>query len=260
MNRNLKSVGQFLSMYENDERFSNASGDEYYGTFEGEGHFSPEDLTSADGGMGAGRKPVSKPYVVNIYNTTAGTVNAILFGYNDNFSAGAGTAGQGAYGNNIAINVSSGIAGVSYERLMGQSQNKPFDIGLWRFSGITAQLDQSMNITYVDANGRTCTDPVALSTYKDAYQQQANIIDVWYPTKIDGNTQITIPILAGTNAANPLVISLFPRSIADQASTLVGGNGGKSFTTPKLSGRNNATVVVQNGGFGAKSGFGGRSY
>lgn len=243
MNRNLKSVSQFLSMYENDERFSSYDGDEYYGTFEGEGtpysSFTPDDLTSADGGMGAGRKPVSKPYVINIYNTSAATVNAILFGYNDNFSAGPGTAGQGAYGNNIAINVSSGIAGVSYERLIGQSQNKPFDIGLWRFScSVTTQLDQVMNITYVDANGRTCTDPVTLTNYKDAYQQQSTIIDVWYPTKIDGNTYLTIPILAATNATAPLTVNLFPRTIADQANTLVGGGGGKAFTTPRLSGRN----------------------
>lgn len=246
MNRNLKSVSQFLAMYENDERFSSANGDEYYGTFEGEGHagqygnFSPEDLTSADGGMGAGRKPVSKPYVLSIYNTTAATVNAILFGFNDNFSAGAGTAGAGAFGNNIAINVQSAIAGVSYERLLSQSNNKPFDIGLWRFSCGTpgAQLDVAMNITYVDANGRTCTDPVTLSNYKDAYQQQAGIIDVWYPTKIDGNTEITIPILATTTSVNPLVLSMFPRSIADQANQLVGGGSGKAFTTPRLSGRN----------------------
>jgi hypothetical protein len=241
MNRNLKSVSQFLSMYENDERFSSYDGEEYYGTFEGEGvgAFSPEDLTSADGGMGAGRKPVSKPYVLNIYNTSGGTLNAILFGYNDNFSAGPGTAGFGAYGNNIGIFVGSGIPGVTYERLIGQSQNKPFDIGLWRFScSNTSQLDQVMNITYVDANGRTCTDPVTLTNYKDAYQQQSTIIDVWYPTKIDGNTYLTIPILAGTNASNVLTLNLFPRTIADQANTLVGGGGGKAFTTPRLSGRN----------------------
>ena len=244
MNRNLKSVSQFLSMYENDERFSSYDGDEYYGTFEGQGtpysSFTPDNLTSADGGMGMGRKPVSKPYVLNVYTTnTTATVNAILFGYNDNFSAGVGTAGQGAYGNNIAINVSSGIAGVTYERLIGQSQNKPFDIGLWRFScSNTNQLDQVMNITYVDANGRTATDPVTLTNYKDAYQQQSTIIDVWYPTKIDGNTSLTIPILAATTSSAPLTINMFPRSIADQANRLIGGAGDKGFTTPRLSGRN----------------------
>lgn len=268
MNRNLKSVSQFLSMYENDERFSSYDGDEYYGTFEGEGHygayatFSPEDLTAADGGMGAGRKPVSKPYVLNIANTSGGTLNAILFGFNDNFSAGPTTNGFGTYGNNIGIQVVSGIAGVTYERLLSQSNNKPFDIGLYRFSCGTpgAQLDVTMNITYVDANGRTCTDPVTLSNYKDAYQQQASIIDVWYPTKIDGNTQLTIPIVGTTTTTNPLVMSLFPRSIADQANQLVGGGSGKAFTTPRLSGRNVPIIqTVAPAGFATRQGAMGRT-
>lgn len=234
MSKHLKSVSSFLAKYENDEKFSNFEGDDYYGTF------SPEDLTSADGGMGGGAKPVSKPYVLQIYNTTGGTLNAIVFGFNDNFSAGAGTAGAGAYGNNVGINITSAIPGVSYERLISQTSNKPFDIGLWRFTCGTpgAQLDQVMTISYVDANGRTCTDPVPLSNYKDAYQQQQSIIDVWYPVKVDGNTYLTIPILSATNASNPLIISMFPKGIADQANQLVGGGSGKSFTTPRLSGRN----------------------
>lgn len=267
MNRNLKSVSQFLSMYENDERFSSYDGDEYYGTFEGEGvgayaTFSPEDLTSADGGMGAGRKPVSKPYVLNVANTSGGTLNAILFGFNDYFSAGPTTTGWGTYGNPVGIYVASGIAGVSYERLLSQSNNKPFDIGLWRFSCGTpgAQLDVTMNITYVDANGRTCTDPVTLSNYKDAYQQQASIIDVWYPTKIDGNTYVTLPVVSTTTNTNPLVISLFPRSIADQARQLVGGNTGKSFTTPRLSGRNVPIIqTISAAGFNTQQGAMGRT-
>lgn len=261
--RNLKSVSDFLSMYENDERFSSYDGTEYYGTFEGEGvgSFSPEDLTSADGGMGASRKPVSKPYVLNVYNTSGGTLNAVLFGYNDNFSAGPGTSGWGAYGNNVGINVSSGIAGVTYERLISQSQNKPFDIGLWRFScGNTNQLDQVMNINYVDANGRSASDPVTLTNYKDAYQQQSNIIDVWYPTKIDGNTYLTIPILSLTNASNPLTINMFPRTIADQANTLVGGGGDKAFTTPRLSGRNVPIIqTISAANFKTSSGAMGRT-
>lgn len=265
MNRNLKSVSSFLSKYENDERFSSASGDEYYGTFEGDDHFgtfSPEDLTSADGGMGAGRKPVSKPYVLNIYNTSGGDLNAILFGYNDNFSAGAGTGGFGAYGNNIGIRVVSGIAGVSYERLLSQSQNKPFDIGLWRFScSNTNQLDQVMNISYVDANGRSATDPVTLTNYKDAYQQQSTIIDVWYPTKIDGNTYLTIPILSATDATKPLTVNMFPRTIADQANQLVGGGSGKAFTTPRLSGRNVPIInTVSGASFATKQGGNGRTF
>jgi hypothetical protein len=265
MNRNLKSVSQFLSMYENDERFSSYDGDEYYGTFEGQGTpysgFTPDNLTSADGGMGAGRKPVSKPYVLNVANTTGVTTNAILFGFNDYFSAGPTTTGWGTFGNNIGIYVASGIAGVSYERLLSQSNNKPFDIGLWRFSGGgTSQLDVTMNITYVDANGRTCTDPVTLSNYKDAYQQQSSIIDVWYPTKIDGNTYLTLPMVATSTNTAPLVISLFPRSIADQANQLVGGGSGKAFTTPRLSGRNVPIIqTIAPAGFSTAQGAMGRT-
>lgn len=230
MKKQLTSVSDFLRQYEGNERFSGADG-EYYGTFEGEGNygsFSPEDLTSADGGSGMGARPVSKPYVLNIQNTTAGTLNAIVFGFNDNFGATNS-------GNPVGIVITSGIPGVTYQRLLTQSQNKPFDIGLFRFSSSnTSQLDQTMLISFVDANGRTCSDPVTLANYKDAYQQQNTIIDVWYPTKIDGNTYLTIPILATTT----LVLNMFPQGIADQANQLVGGAAGKKFSTPRLSGRN----------------------
>lgn len=245
MQRNLKSVAQFLSEYERSERFSNASGDDYYGTFEGDSHstFTPENLASADGG-GRGR-PVSKPYIIQIYNSSGSTATAILFGYND-----YGTTLQ-----NTASGLSYSMQTGTYQRMVTQSQNKPFDIGLWRFScANTNQLDQIMTITYVDANGRTCSDPVTLTNYKDAYQQQSTIIDVWYPTKIDGNTYCAIPIPSGTNSSNILTISMFPRAIADQAHQLLTGQGNekKDFSTPRLSGRNVPVINVQGGG-GAKT-------
>lgn len=250
MQKNLKSVAQFLSEYENKERFSNVSGD-YYGTFEGDDHstFTPENLASADGG-GRGR-PVSKPYIIQVWNTSlAGTGVAILFGYND-YGTTQQNTGSGSASAGVVYSMQTG----TYARMLTQSQNKPFDIGLWRFScNATVQLDQIMTVSYVDANGRICSDPVTLTNYKDAYQQQSTIIDVWYPTKIDGNTFISIPVVPTCNAASPLTISMFPRAIADQAHQLMGGNNEvKDFSTPRLSGRNATVVNVQGAGGGPKT-------
>ncbi|HON92797.1 MAG TPA: hypothetical protein PKZ07_14615 [Sedimentisphaerales bacterium] len=249
-------VSAFLDKYENSERFSGMDG-QYYGTFEGEGvnPFTPEDLTAADGiatGTQGGRVPVSKPYILQVYNTTGADATCILFGYNDyslttNFGSAAG----------IVVTVTSGG---SYNRLLAQSQNKPFEIGLYRWScGITAQLDVVLTINYVDANGRTASDPVALSNYKDAYQQQSGILDIWYSTKIDGNTYLSFTVLAATNSSNRLTLSLFPKMISDQANRLVAGGGPtKQFTTPRLSGRNVPIVQINRGGVGVSTpqGFG----
>lgn len=227
MKNTRSQVQQFLNDYAQNERYSSYGGDNY-------GNFTPDDLTSSADAGGAAALPVSKPYVLRIENTNVGaTVNAILFGFNTFY-------GQTNYGNNVAIAITSTTA-ANYGQLLTQSQNKPFDIAKWRFScSNTAQLDQTMTISYVDANGRTCSDPVTLTNYKDPYQQVNTLLDVNYPVKVDGNTYLTIPMLASAI----LYLSMFPQGIADQANTLVGGGGNKGFRIPKLAGLNAPIVNV----------------
>lgn len=227
--KNTSKVAAFLQQYETAEQFSSYDGDTF-------GNFSPDDLTSGADASQAGGMPVSKPYVLRIENTTAGTLTANIFGFNTYY-------GQTNFGNNVGIVITSTTAS-SYGQLLTQSQNKPFDIAKWRFScSNTTQLDQTMTCYYVDGNGRGCFDPVTLTNYKDPYQYQSTVLDVNYPVKVDGNTYLQIPILASA----VLFLSMWPQGIADQAARLVGGNANKDFRVPKIAGLNAPVINVTGG-------------
>lgn len=244
MKKNITSVGAYLAQLEAQENASNFSSNEMSETFssnEISAQMSGDDylnVVDEDSNMSAGaNNRIAKPYVLNIVNSTASTATAIIFGFNDYFN-------QTNFGSDTAITVSSGISGVPYRRMLAQTNNKPFEVGTWRLTCTnTSQLAQSMTISYVDANGRSATDPVPFAIYKDAYQQDNTILDVnTYPFKIDANTYLTIPILGSAT----LVMILFPAGIADQARTLVQNTSAvdKSFARPRLSGRNTGTRIT----------------
>ena len=204
-----------------------------------------DDMDSFDGDDGSDMsyaggnqaQAVSDPYVIQYNNTGLVTYTAILFGYNDYFNATN-------FGNNalvIITNLQTGtIAG--YGRMIAQSNNKFFKIGKWRFQCSTpAQLQITMNINHVDANGKTYTTPLNLSIMRDAYQQQADIIDITKPVTIDGNTFCTFSLLAGS----VLTISMFPVSVISGKAKLNGGTSVNSARAPRLSGKNVAPVIIQ---------------
>ena len=204
-----------------------------------------DDMDSFDGDDGSDMsyaggnqaQAVSDPYVIQYNNTGLVTYTAILFGYNDYFNATN-------FGNNalvIIANLQTGtIAG--YGRMIAQSNNKFFKIGKWRFQCSTpAQLQITMNINHVDANGKTYTTPLNLSIMRDAYQQQADIIDITKPVTIDGNTFCTFSLLAGS----VLTISMFPVSVISGKAKLNGGTSVNSARAPRLSGKNVAPVIIQ---------------
>ena len=178
---------------------------------------------------------VSDPYVIQYENTTAGTLTAVMFGYNDYF----GLAPQ--FGNPIGITVTN-LQGGTYGRLLAQSNNKFFKIGKWRFqSANTSQLSQTLTLTHYDANGKQYSTPLNLSIMRDAYQFQNDILDVTKPVTIDGNSQITFPLLALT----VFVISIFPTSVISGKAVLNGGTSLNSARAPRLSGKNVAPVIIQ---------------
>ena len=204
-----------------------------------------DDMDSFDGDDGSDMsyaggnqaQAVSDPYVIQYNNTGLVTFTAILFGYNDYFNATN-------FGNNVLViitNLQTGtIAG--YGRMIAQSNNKFFKIGKWRFQCSTpAQLQITMNINHVDANGKTYTTPLNLSIMRDAYQQQADIIDITKPVTIDGNTFCTFSLLAGS----VLTISMFPVSVISGKAKLNGGTSVNSARAPRLSGKNVAPVIIQ---------------
>jgi hypothetical protein len=219
------------------------SGFDSYDSFEGDmsyfdnddmSYFDGDDMSYATGGTPNGASPVSDPYVIQYVNTTAGDLTAIIFGYNDFF----GTAN---FGNPATITITN-LQGGTYGRLIAQSNNKAFKIGKWRFQSSTAsQLQQTLSITHFDANGKSYSTPLNLSIMRDAYQQQADIIDVTKVVTVDANTQVSYTLVANAT----LVISMFPVAVLSSKAELNGGSILNRARAPRLSGKNVAPVIIQ---------------
>lgn len=190
----------------------------------------PMSMASGPGAM----TQVSEPYVISYENTTAGDLTAIIYGYNDYF-------GAANYGNPAGV-VIVNLQGGTYGRLIAQSNNKFFKIGKWRFQSTNlAQLQQTLSINHVDANGNQYSKPLNLSIMRDAYQQQDDIIDVTKPVTIDGNTFITFVLKALTT----FTISMFPIAVLSGKAKLNGGSFDNKARAPKLSGKNASNVIIQ---------------
>ena len=192
--------------------------------------FDGDDMSYASGKA----QLISDPYVVSYANGALVDVTAIMFGYNDYFNAPN-------FGN-VATTTLTNLQGGTYGRLIAQSNNKFFKIGKWRFQCTTAaQLQVTLNINHVDANGKTYSTPLNLSIMRDAYQQQSDIIDVTKPVTIDGNTYISWNLIAGAT----LTISMFPIAVISGKAKLNGGNSVNNARAPRLSGKNVAPVIIQ---------------
>lgn len=213
------------------DSYDSAEGDMSYFDNDSMSYFDGDDMSYASGAANVG---VSDPYVIQYAETSGADVTAILFGYNDYF-------GSPNYGN-LATTVITNLQGGTYGRLIAQSNNKFFKIGKWRFQSATsAQLQQTLQLTHVDANGKQYTTPLNLSIMRDAYQQQNDIIDVTKPLTIDGNTYITFTLKANAT----LVISMFPVSVLSGKAELNGGAFMNNAKAPRLSGKNVAPVIIQ---------------
>jgi hypothetical protein len=75
---------------------------------------------------------------------------------------------------------------------------------------------------------------------RDAYQFQNDILDISKTITVDGNTQITFPLLPLTD----LVISMFPVSVLSSKAVLNGGTSLNKAVAPRLSGKNVAPVII----------------
>lgn len=230
--KELHGVINGVERFSGFDSYDSAEGDMSYFDDGDDSNFDGDDMSFADGGHSA--TVVSDPYVLSYTNTTTADVTAILFGYNDYF-------GSTNYGNPAAV-VIANLQGGTYGRLIAQSNNKQFKIGKWRFQCSTSsQLQQTLSINHVDANGKQYSTPLNLSVARDAYQQQADIIDITKPVTVDGNTYITFTL----KASAVLTISMYPVSVLSAKAKLNGGHNLNSARAPRLSGKNVAPVIIQ---------------
>lgn len=186
----------------------------------------------------------SEPYIVQYQNTTTTATTAIFMGFNDYGYLGVAEGLGGAYGNPTSIVVTNLQTGTTagYGRLIAQSNNKNFHIKKWRFQSTTStQLQQTIQINYVDANGNKTVKPFNMSVLKDLYQQITDAIDCTKPINFDGNTFLQIPIPASAT----LVMSAYPTMILSGKAVLNGGSALNRSRAPRLSGKNVAPVIIQ---------------
>lgn len=228
---------QMLGVIEETERMSGFDsydeGDMSYFDDDDMSYFDDDDMSYASGAPNA-NSPVSDPYVIQYENTTTDDLTARIFGYNDNF-------GAANFGNPAGI-VITNLQGGTYGRLIAQSNNKNFRIGKWRFQSATsAQLQQTVTLTHFDANGKQYSSPLNLSIMRDAYQFQSDILDITKVVTIDGNSEVTFPLLASST----MVVSMFPVSVMSAKAKLNGGHELNTARAPRLSGKNVAPVVIQ---------------
>lgn len=234
MNSIEKEIFGFMGDAERMSGFDSYDSYDGYDDFDGDDMMSYFDDDAMSYASGQQAQAVSDPYVIQYTNTTAGTLTAVMFGYNDYF-------GNATYGNPTGITVTN-LQGGTYGRLLAQSNNKFFKIGKWRFQSANAsQLSQTLTLTHYDANGKQYSTPLNLSIMRDAYQFQNDILDVTKPVTIDGNSQINFPLLANTT----FVISIFPVQVISGKAVLNGGTSLNSARAPRLSGKNVAPVIIQ---------------
>lgn len=216
------------------DSYDSAEGDMSYFDGDDMSYFDGDEASNASGSANA----LSDPYVISYQNTnTSANHTVVIFGYNDNF-------GANNFGNStdvVITNLQTGtIAG--YGRMIAQSQNKPFKIGKWRFQSSTpAQLQVTLQVTHVDANGKQYITPLNLSIMRDAYQQQSDLLDVTKTVTVDGNTYINFLLYAGAT----VTISMFPVAVLSGKARLNGGHNLNTARAPRLSGKNVAPVIIQ---------------
>jgi hypothetical protein len=232
MMRNNFNIDRYLD--EAEERFSGFYGDDY-DDFIGDDFdlFEGDDLMSYSNASGGGMDMLKTPapYQVLVQNTTAGSLNLVMFGYNQ-FLLSTN------FGSSVGLSVTPAQSNVSYLQLLTQSSSQPFETSLIRVQSTNAsQVTQIITVTVSDANGQSATLPIITQSYFSSYQQQSGILDVPYSVKIDANTSLTSIILANTT----VTYTFFPaekvnvsKGLAGQGAVQVYGNpqvnlGGMSF-------------------------------
>lgn len=224
--RNNFNIDRYLD--EAEERFSGFYGDDYddfvgddFDLFEGEEDLM--DYSNATGG-GVNMLKTPAPYQLLVQNTTAGTLNLVMFGYNQ-FLLSTN------FGSSTGLVVTPAQTNVSYLQLLTQSASQPFETSLIRVQSSNAsQVTQIITVTVSDANGQSATLPIITQSYFSSYQQQSGILDVPYSVKIDGNTSLTSAILSNTT----VTYTFFPSEKVNVAKGLGGQGAVQVYGNPQV--------------------------
>ena len=239
MMRSNFNIDRYLD--EAEERFSGFYGDDYddfigqdfdlfegdYDYFEGDyDYFEGDDLMQYSNATGGGVNMLKTPapYQILVQNTTAGSLNLVLFGYNQYLLSTN-------FGSSVGLIVSPAQSNVTYLMMLTQSASQPFETSLIRVQSSNAtQVTQIINVIVTDANGQSATLPIITQSYFSSYQQQSGILDVPYSCKIDGNTSLTSVILANTT----VTYTFFPAEKVNVAKGLAGQGAVQVYGNPQV--------------------------
>ena len=181
------------------------------------------DMATGGGGNSA---PTSQPYIVVIKNTSTAVAHpvTILGSYN--------TLGQTApnYQNSVAVSITMGISGISYQEFLYQSMNKPFVVGLTYYQSSTAnQVLETLTLIQKDVNGNESQKTLVPTI--DPYQQQSTIIAIKFSYKIDGFTSVVVSSLLGGATAK---LYFYPAETSSIARTLTGRRAVSGYGNPNI--------------------------
>ena len=162
----------------------------------------------------------------NVSNPTGAGGAVVLFGHN--LYAQSATFGSAA-----GITVTP-AAGVSYLQLLTQSMINPFETSLIRISGggtnANLQALEALSIHSTDASGQSAIIPIYPTSYISPMQNIANIIDIPFNVKIDGNNYITFTLLANAS----VTLNFFPMNKVNGSRSLNGQASLQQYATPNV--------------------------
>jgi hypothetical protein len=211
-------IDSYLS--EAEERFSGFDG---FGDDYDDLYLDDVDNWSMAEGGGIDMLKSPSPYQITVTNTTAGTLTVVMFGKNQFLLSPN-------FGSALGLTVTPSQTNVSYLELLQQSADQPFETSLLRIQSTASQVTQILTITVKDANGQSATLPLITQSYFSSYQQQSGILDIPYNLKIDGNTNITSPVLASTT----VTYTFFPAEKVNVSKGLAGKQPVQVYGNPQV--------------------------
>lgn len=215
--KNSFNVKRFLR--QNDVRWSGFDG--YQGSELNPGLSVEREWSLANGGT---QVKVPKPYLLTVTNSTGSNLTAVLFGLNKYLQTSN-------FGSTAGVTVTPSSTNLTYLEVLMQSGQQPFETSLIRVSSTNAsQVTQTLDVTFKDATGQVLSDPVYADPYVSAYQYQNTRADIPYSLKIDGNTFITVTILANTTVN----FTFFPAEKVNVAKGLMGQNPRQIYGAPPV--------------------------